>query len=415
MERLVSRGLLALISILFVGAALGCSDPASSSVDPPTASARGAHVAPLSAEEPPAASGELEELEAERPVQHLEPRFEVVAGPNKRDGIALPAPPKLKKGAPQPLEPVRDVLDVLQVSPTHLVAVLRPGDVFIESHDAGRSWSSWRIEELEIVQLAMDSPTTWYGLSDVDPDGSAHRVARTKDGGRTWELRLTGRKMDPDHPSKLVDHRGELILAVGRHLLRSKDGKKWVWDNVGLPELTEVTALSLAERSKSARLLVGSSRGHIAARDGSGEWALEVLPVAEGERVPEVRAVAESASGERVAATSHGLFVRAAGGDGWQRVEALGRRSYRGVVFAGKGGQGLAFGDGGEVAGTIDGGKTWVRYTGEVLGALGLERRSGEAALDALAVTWTAARAVPDGFVLLGDELTVVRVATPAH
>jgi len=356
----------------------------------------------------PAASGH----DADVAPQDARFAVEVVASPRHLSSIQLPAAGSDGGSPAGESKYHRDVLDVAQASPEHVVAVLRPGDVFIESRDGGRTWESWRTER-KITQITPDLPRYWWGLSDVDPDGTANRLARSEDGGKTWELRLTGEKMEPLHPRRMVTGEDKLFMAVGHHLLTSDDGADWRWVDVGLSRMDRIESISLEPRDALpgfARVYVGANGGRVVWNEPDGEWTEERVPGLDWHRV-HAMARGTTPGGERgplFAATSAGLFKRDA--DGWSRLRGPGARSLEGVFFTTHG-FGVAYGVAGELWASADGGETWQSETRAVRESLGIPDGPG-ATLAALEHTLRHAVHVPDGILLFGDEMTIVRLRT---
>ncbi len=311
-----------------------------------------------------------------------------------------------------PISPHRDVIDLRRSEDGTLTALLRPGDVFVETRDEGLSW---RVRKLDSPLLQIiPGPGHWWGLGELDDLGHATRVTRSSDQGKTWKPRLTGKRLLPQ--PTLLQRTGSrtLWLVVGRHLVHTRNaGKSWMWVDPGV-DSTITIVQTVPSRLKGApdEVWVGAEGGRVAHRDADGDWHAEQLPLLKRHAV---RGFGRSTlrTGERgdlFAATERGLYRRD-GVEQWGRVRDMGGRRYYGVVFD-TSGVGMVYGAAGEVAVTEDGGARWRRITHQALEAVGYGARA-TSSVDVLDINWRFAALVREGVLLYGDDLTIVRWVAP--
>ncbi len=311
--------------------------------------------------------------------------------------IAAPgALPKALQGMAT-AEMVPDVIDARRVSGQVYVLLLRPGDLILRTRDAGRHWEWWR-SEMPLASI-VPGDGLWWSLTDIDELGRANRVARSRDEGKTWELRMTGQRLEPS-PRLMLSYGDGLALATGPFVLRGQRvSEQWQWSN---PQVaSEISAFSTEESADGVRYWVGA-QGRVAWKHGEeGAWQVEAVDTA---LLPQVYAVVPRPErGDHLAATSGGLYWRRSGGDGsvgWQHVGSLGRHTYFDAAFQGE--LGVAVGASGEVAVSDDGGLHWHRVTAEVMEAFAVS--SAREKLDA---NWRYVFATSEGFLLLGDGLRI--------
>ncbi|OIP32393.1 MAG: hypothetical protein AUK47_20595 [Deltaproteobacteria bacterium CG2_30_63_29] len=312
-----------------------------------------------------------------------------------------------------PSAQARDVLSVTLGQAGHIVATIRPGDLMMESKDGGVTWKTWATN-LRVNQAVPDG-YYWWGLGDSDRLGHAQRVLRSQDKGRTWEPRVTGEKLDPE-PLFLAIKGSELSLVTDKFILASKNnGKRWDWRNPHLGQL--VTAYQREPRDSNHKLdawWLGGAQGAIGHNTAKkGEWVTELLPESQNTAVRGfARATTEDGhNADLFAATDHGLWRRTDDGEvSWTLVESLGRVKYNGVAFDSKG-RGVAFGDFGAIAVSVDGGASWSRETQAL--ALRMGYPWPLALQDKLELNLRHGVLNGDHFLLFGDNFAVLRLRLP--
>ena len=300
-----------------------------------------------------------------------------IAGPHPQAELPIPSAPGY---APQP---IRDPLSVWS-NDDHIIVVLRPGDLFLESQDAGLTWSTRR-PNFPISHVTPGADF-WWALADLDELGRAHRVARSEDGGETWELRNTNRALDP-LPSALYSIDKTLYVVSGSYLLASKDQRKWLWVNPKVDGNIEVL------EKIGEQLCVATQEGEIACQKGDGEWQLETLPEAAS-----VRDLAIRADGTRFAATDKGLYQQQA--SQWIWLESIGHRPLSSIAFD-ESDRAYLVGEASFLASQASAAAEWTLRSAELTGIA-----------DPFALNWRQVLVLRDQVFLFGDGLSIVELVT---
>lgn len=293
--------------------------------------------------------------------------------------------------------PVFDFIHARREANGEIVAVLRPGGQLVHSAD-GAQWSVLQ-PDAGVESVAITS-STWWGLSEIDANGVAQRLARSFDGGKTWEMRNTGEYLEPE-PVLLRAQGDGLALASGTLMLSTQDPNgRWLWSNPRVEG--RITMLEPVENAGQRHWWVGTERGELRELV-EGNWQAHSLPDLGTARVSGLAL----AKDRLFVATDRGLYVRHGNTDSaWQRVD-LGPRPFEAVAVSSSG-FGVAAGRAAQLAVTHDFGQTWILQDEVWRELMTGERKPSHASLERN-VRFAVAEA--NSVLLFGDELLLARLS----
>ncbi|WP_136688259.1 WD40/YVTN/BNR-like repeat-containing protein [Halorhabdus amylolytica] len=155
----------------------------------------------------------------------------------------------------------------------------------------------------------------------------AGALVRTDDGGRTWQDRPDGARLDNHMIATHSDAPGRVSVAAGDGFAESADGgDTWRYPQVGLdhryvwsvavdPADPNRIVVSAAAGARQAHR-IGESFIYRRDGDGDGEWRLDMMGLSEDR----TRAVLASNGGHFYAANDRGLYRRRIGKAHWDQL-----------------------------------------------------------------------------------------------
>jgi photosystem II stability/assembly factor-like uncharacterized protein len=231
------------------------------------------------------------------------------------------------------------------------------------SHDNGDSWSVSANPATEAGEALTQADVSTI-LFDPRPGGVAYastseRAYRSDDKGLTWQ------------PINVLDGRvhafafgadGSTYAALAGQVARSSDGgRTWEWHETGLRPGDRVLDLAVSAKD-SAFVCAAAWDGLYVSTDRGQNWARR----SDGPGYPDVNALAWDGSGNLLAGTRSGLFRRALAGAAWQAVPDLQGRPVLTVAVGTGSPRPYYAGCSGGLFRSTDGGRTWAEVRSEL-------------------------------------------------